>query len=78
MHTIQTTLTVTEKGEILVPVIVGLPAGEHKAVLVIQEVAEQPTKGAARKPLELHAFALTDGRNESTYSRQEIYNDDGR
>lgn len=78
MHTIETVLTVTDRGEILVPAIVGLPPGEYKTVLVIEETAPQPIKGTGRKPLKLHSFALTNGRDKSTYSRQEIYDDDGR
>lgn len=78
LRTIETTLIVTDKGEIRVPPIAALPPGEHKVVLVIEEAPAELAETSTKKPPKLHAFALTDGRNNATYSRQEIYGDDGR
>jgi hypothetical protein len=78
MHTIETMLTVTDKGEILVPAIADLPPGEHKAVLVIEEEPAQPTDSVAKLLSELRTFPIEGWSANTTYSRQEIYDDDGR
>ena len=78
MHTIETVLTVTDKGEILVPAIVGLPPGEHKVLLVIEEEPSLPTDSVAELLSELRTFPIEGWPANTTYSRQEIYDDDGR
>jgi hypothetical protein len=78
MHTIETVLTVTDKGEILVPAIANLRPGEHKAVLMIEEEPAQPTNSIAELLSELHTFPIEGWPTNTTYSRQEIYDDDGR
>jgi hypothetical protein len=77
MRTIETTITITLDGEILVPTRAHLTPGEHKAVLVIEDTPIQPTNGIAKPPLKLHVFAL-DAPPGTTYRREDLYNDDGR
>jgi hypothetical protein len=78
MHTIETVLTVTDKGEILVPAIAALPPGQHKAVLVIEEAPAQQAEDIANPLAGLRAFPLSGWPADATYSRQEIYDDNGR
>jgi len=78
MRTIETTLTVTEKGEIHVPPIAALPPGEHKVVLVIEEASMQEAEEMANPLFGLHTFPLSGRPADATYSRQEIYDDNGR
>lgn len=78
MHTIEIVLTVTDKGEILVPAIANLPPGEHKAVLVIEEAPAQLINGTADPLTGLRTFVMEGWPADATYSRQEIYEDDGR
>lgn len=77
MHTIETILTVTPDGEILIPAIAKLPPGEHKAVLVIEEMPT-PADRAPKPPLTLHTFSLHNWPPDATYRRQDIYGDNGR
>lgn len=77
MHTIETIVTVTPEGEILIPVIAGLSPGEHKAVLVIEELPT-PADHAPKPPLTLHTFALPNWPPDATHRRQDLYGDDGR
>jgi hypothetical protein len=77
MQTIETVITVTSEGEILVPTRAHLAPGQHKAVLVIDETPAQSANGGAKPPLKLHVFALN-GTAGATYRREDLYDDDGR
>ena len=78
LRTIETTLTVTEAGEIHIPPIATLRPGEHKVVLVIEEALAQGADHTAFPLSGLRTFPLSGWPADATYSRQEIYDDDGR
>jgi hypothetical protein len=87
VHTIETVLTVTPEGVIVIPVVAKLPPGEHRAVIVIEEtpasdqetpVTTPPLPLGRNQPLNLRTFPLTSWPQDSTYSRLDIYGDDGR
>lgn len=76
MQTIETTITVLPDGSIRIPPRSDLPPGEHRAVLVI-EAAPQPTR-APKPPLELKMLDWSAWPEGTTFSREEMYGDDGR
>ena len=78
MRAIETIITVTSEGEIIVPARADLPAGEHRAVLVIDETARHLSTGETPEALQLYTFALTNWPADATFRREDLYGDDGR
>ncbi len=78
MRTIETTVTVTPDGEIIVAAKANLPAGAHRAVLVIDTVTVDPSEVAATAVLDLRTFALDNWPADATFRREDLYSDDGR
>ena len=78
LRTIETTLTVTDKGEIRVPPIAALPPGEHKVVLVIEEAPAELADEMTHPLSGLRTFPLSGWPAVANYSRQEIYEDNDR
>lgn len=75
MRAIETIVTVTPEGEILVPVRADLPAGEHRAVLVIEESAPTGTK----QPLDdFPVHDLGPWPKDLSLRREDMYDDWGR
>ena len=78
MRTIETTITVTPDGDIIVPVKANLPAGTHRAVLVIDAEPVEASNASTDSALDLHTFALANWPADATFRREDIYSDDGR
>jgi len=74
MQTIETTIVVLPDGSIRVPPRPGLPPGEHRAVLLIESNASSVPKQQLRFKM-LDWSAWPEG---STFSREELYDDDKR
>lgn len=75
MQTIETTIVVLPDGSIHIPPRPGLPPGEHRAVLLIKSEASFGV------PQELLHFKMLDWSawpEGSTFSREELYDDDER
>ena len=78
MRTIEITITVTPDGDIIVPVKANLPAGTHRAVLVIDAEAVEVSNTSTDSTLDLHSFALHNWPADATFRREDLYSDDGR
>ena len=85
MRAIEVTATVGDDGELRARLPVLLPPGEHQIVVMLPEEASEPEDGTANArstkdvpPLELATFPLGGWTVDSTYRREDIYDDDGR
>jgi len=81
MRTFEIKATVAPGGELRVVTKVpsDIPPGDHQAVLVLDEAAgtESP-RNAPKPPLRLKVFDWPGWPANSTFRREEIYDDDGR
>lgn len=77
MRTIEIEATVTEDGNMIIPVPADIPPGQHRIVVVIELQPESETK---KKPKFLvsrsYPFGFVDPN--FTVRREDIYDDDGR
>ena len=75
MKMIETVATVTEDGTLTVQAPLGITAGPHCVVVVIDERVAP----AGRQSLQLHAFDLSGAwPPDCSFRREELYGDDGR
>ena len=74
MRTIETTATVNEDGELVVPGPTGLVPGRHRVVIVV----EGHTKGRTRPPLRLPLHDVGPWPEGLSLRREDMYGDDGR
>jgi hypothetical protein len=78
MKTVETSITVHPGGQATLEF--GLPsdvpAGIHRAVIVIEENAVGPSP--SREPFKFTTHAVGPGPASSMYRREEMYGDDGR
>ena len=78
MRTIETLITVTPEGRIIIPGQANLPPGEHRAVLVIEEMPPLANHKTIPPSLRLHAVAWQGISVDTTFRREDIYGDEGR
>lgn len=81
MRTFEIKATVAPGGELRVVARVppDIPPGDHQAVLVLDEATGFVSSGNAPKPpLRLKVFDWPGWPANSTFRREEIYDDDGR
>lgn len=76
MKTIETIITVLDDGSIQIPPRHDLTPGSHRAVLVVEE--ESAPALARHLPLRLRMLNLSGWPANSTYRREELYDDAGR
>ncbi|MFN8472538.1 MAG: hypothetical protein U0822_10140 [Anaerolineae bacterium] len=69
MRTIEVTLTVQPDGTAILELPPDVLPGEHSAVLVIEETAQQAYREQTPEPLQLHTFALTNWAADATFRR---------
>jgi hypothetical protein len=75
MKTIETDVTVTEDGKLIIEThLKGISPGKYKAVMVIDNTANQDS--GIKLPLQLNAFEWVNWPSDSTFSREELYNDE--
>jgi hypothetical protein len=76
MRSINTTVTVSEDGTITVNIPSDMPAGRHRAVLVIDDAA---TNGASRHTqnttLEWSSYPVGLAADDVTFRREDLYDD---
>ena len=75
MRAIETTATVTEDGKLTVQMPPGVPPGEHRVVVVIDE---QPSPSGASDLPDLPAWPWHGWPADATFRREDLYGDDGR
>jgi hypothetical protein len=75
MKAIETIITVLPDGSIQIPRRADLTPGTHRAVLVVEESV--PAR-APQRPLRLKMLNMTAWPVDSTYRREDIYDDTGR
>ena len=78
MRAIETVIRVTSEGEIIVPIRADLPAGEHRAVLVVDETPSPVLVEAATETFQLYTFPLTNWPADASFRREDLYGDAGR
>jgi hypothetical protein len=81
MRTFEIKATVAPGGELRVVTRVpaDIPLGDHQAVLILDETASTVASGNGPKPpLRLKVFDWPGWPANSTFRREEIYDDDGR
>jgi hypothetical protein len=76
VKTIETVITVLVDGSIHVPPHPGLPPGDHRAVLVVDDRATKPTR--SQEALDLKMLDWSAWPIDAAYRREELYDDDGR
>lgn len=74
MKTIETTGTITASGELTVRSPAGLPPGEYKVAIVIDETPLPPKK-RPKGPLKLVPLKLDNWPADCRFSRADIYGD---
>lgn len=74
MKTIETVITVLPDGSIQIPRRPDLTPGNHRAVLIVDE----PVPSTAGMPLKLKMLNLAAWPPDSTYRREDLYDDTGR
>jgi hypothetical protein len=77
MQVIQTTAIVTSDGELRVQAPPGIASGEHKVVVILEELPEVVTveDASVGEDLLLPIYDLGIWKNGTTLSREEIYDD---
>ena len=75
MKTIETTATATASGELTVRLPAGLPPGEYKVAIVIDETPLQPKQQTSKGPLKLIPLKLDNWPADCRFSRADIYGD---
>ncbi|MBI3944157.1 MAG: hypothetical protein HY326_14160 [Chloroflexi bacterium] len=78
LRTIETIVTVTPDGKILVRDTADLPPGEHRAVLVIAETVDSSQEVLEEPKVSLHTFPWNNWPVDATFRREDIYGDEGR
>jgi hypothetical protein len=81
MRTFEIKATVAPDGELRVVARVppDIPPGDHQAVLILDEAARTISpEGTPKPPLRLKVFDWPGWPANSTFRREEIYDDDGR
>ena len=77
MKTIETTITVLPDGAIKIPPYPELQPGQHRAVLVVDHMA-QPTPGQATMPkprLQLKMLEIPGWPADARFRREDLYDD---
>lgn len=77
MRTIETTVIVTDKGQITITLPSDITPGKHRIVLVIDETFLPPDVDKVKQPLKLNVGEWKNWSPESTFRREDIYDDDG-
>ena len=77
MRVIQTTAIVTSDGELMVQAPPGIASGEHKVVVILEELPEVVTveETPNGEDLSLPVYDLGVWQNGTTLSRKELYDD---
>ncbi len=77
MKTIETTIIVLPDGTIKIPPYPELEPGQHRAVLVVDQVAQPtPTEAAAPKPpLQLKMLEIPGWPADARFRREDLYDD---
>ena len=75
MRTIETVATVTPERTVTIQLPPEVKPGEHKVVLVIEEVTERK---AARRRLKLPKYSVGPWPEGLSLRREDMYGDDGR
>ncbi|OUL33276.1 hypothetical protein [Nostoc sp. 106C] len=78
MRSIETIATVTKDGKITLQLLLDIPEGEHKVVIVIDEtpVTEKIKRTEKRLPLKFSAYPVGLVSENITFRREDIYADD--
>lgn len=76
MKTIETTITVLPDGSVLMPPRPDLLPGQHRVVLVVEELATMPPP--SHDSFQLKMLDWTAWPEGSTFRREDIYGDDER
>lgn len=76
MRTIETTVTIEPDGKLVLQLPPDVPPGERRVVLVIEE--PPATLAGPLPPLSLQSFAWPAWPADSTFRREDLYDDDGR
>jgi hypothetical protein len=76
MRTIETMATVSPDGTLTARVPPDVPPGEHRVVLVIQEQLAERVLPSSRAPLRLHTWQWKAWPADSTFRREDLYEDD--
>lgn len=76
MQTIETTAVIGDDRRLSVQLPPGVAPGEHRVVLVIGEVVQEPCKPWTMEDWPTHDAGLIDSK--FTMRREELYGDDGR
>lgn len=78
MRTIETDAIVTEHGKMLLNIkLPDLSAGKYKIVMIIDDKIEHYAS-PGKASLKFNIFEWTNWPGDSTFRREDIYNDDGR
>lgn len=75
MRTIEATATVSSKGNLLVHVSDDIPRGEHKVVLVLDDM---PTVSSRSCGMTVPLLRVGSWPRDLSVRREELYGDDGR
>lgn len=78
MKSMQVTATVSVDGKLTVQLPTIIPPREHRIVLVMDDKFASPTVKIPRPPFKLNVLKWQTGPAESTFRREELYEDDGR
>ena len=76
MRSINTTVTVAEDGTITVNVPSDMPAGRHRAVLIIEDDATNGANGRTQeKTLEWSSYPIGLASDDVSFRREDLYDD---
>jgi hypothetical protein len=79
MRTIETQVTVKQDGQLTVQIPApSIPAGKHRAVLVIDEHVAAASARVPKPPLALKVWKWEAWPTDATFRREDFYEDDGR
>lgn len=78
MKAMQMTASVSIDGKLIAKLPPGIPPGEHRVVLVIDDGLVSSKVRNAKPPLKLNVLRWEAWPAESTFRRKDIYGDDGR
>lgn len=76
MRAIETTVTVTDDQQTTITLPSDITPGKHRVVLVIDEITLPTDAITTKPPLKLNAWEWKNWPPESTFRREDIYNDD--
>jgi len=78
MKSMQLTATVSVDGKLTVQLPAIIPPGEHRVVLVMEDKFAAPPVEIPKPRLKLNVLKWQTWPAESTFRREELYEDDGR